>query len=80
MHGADCGASPPRGREARLSPEETWDLYVRIRDANRPGSPPAEEDAPAPGTAGESEEEGKSYWFVGAVWNGSDDTISFRAF
>ena len=61
------------GSEARLSPEETWDLYVRIRDANRPGSPPAEEDAPAPGAAGDSEEEGKSYWFVGSVWNESDD-------
>ena len=26
----------PEGREAKLSPEDTWDLYVRIRDANRP--------------------------------------------
>jgi 5-methylcytosine-specific restriction protein B len=65
----------PEGREARLSPEETWGLYVRIRDANRPANAPADEDAPAPGTTGESEEEGKSYWFVGAVWNGTDDQL-----
>src|SRR5665213_1272396 len=72
----------PEGREARLSPEETWDLYVRIRDAyvrirdaNRAGGPAAEEDEPAPGAAGDSEEEGKSYWFVGAVWNGNDDQL-----
>ncbi len=63
------------GREARLSPEETWELYVQIRDANRPGSPTAEEDAPAPGIAGDSEEVGKSYWFVGSVWNGNDDQL-----
>jgi 5-methylcytosine-specific restriction protein B len=65
----------PEGREARLSPEETWDLYVRIRDANRPGIPTAEEDVPAPGAAGDSDEEGKSYWFVGAVWNGNEDQL-----
>ncbi len=63
------------GRERRLSPEETWDLYVRIRDANRPVATQADEDTPAPGTAGESEEAGKSYWFVGAVWNGTEDQL-----
>jgi 5-methylcytosine-specific restriction protein B len=63
------------GRERRLSQEETWDLYVRIRDANRPGSSQAEEDLLAPGTASDSEEEGKSYWFVGAVWGGNDDQL-----
>jgi 5-methylcytosine-specific restriction protein B len=65
----------PKGREARPSPEETWDLYVRIRDANRLGNAQTDEDAPAPGTAGESEEEGKSYWFAGSVWNGTDDQL-----
>ena len=65
----------PEGREARLSPEKTGDLYVRIRDANRPDSPQAEEDAPAPGTAGDDEDEGKSYWFVGSLWNGIDDQL-----
>ena len=63
------------GREAKLSPEDTWDLYVRIRDANRPGSPVTEEDALAPGAAAYNEDEGKSYWFVGAVWNGNDDQL-----
>src|SRR5580693_5672724 len=25
----------PEGRAAHLTPERTWDLYVRVRDANR---------------------------------------------
>jgi hypothetical protein len=50
------------GHEKRLSQEEIWDLYVRIRDANRPSGSQAEEDVPAPGTEGDNEE-GKSYWF-----------------
>ena len=65
----------PEGREARLSPEETWDLYVRIRDANRAGGSQVKEDAPAPGTAEDNDEEGKSYWFVGSIWNGIDDQL-----
>lgn len=65
----------PEGRETRLSLQETWDLYVRIRDANRPGIARTDEDAPAPGTAVESEGEEKSYWFVGAAWNGTDDQL-----
>lgn len=59
----------PEGRAATLSPEETWDLYVRIRDAHRTGSPITEEDAIAPGTAADTEVDGKSYWFVGSVWD-----------
>ena len=65
----------PEGRVAKLSAEETWNLYVRIRDANRPGGLAAEEDAVAPGATGDNEEEGKSYWFAGAVWNGNDDQL-----
>jgi len=30
---------------------------------------------PAPGATGDSEEEGKSYWFVGSIWNGNDDQL-----
>jgi 5-methylcytosine-specific restriction enzyme B len=63
------------GREKRLSQEETWDLYVRIRDANRPSGSQAEEDVLAPDTVADSEEEGKSYWFAGAVWGGTDDQL-----
>jgi 5-methylcytosine-specific restriction protein B len=65
----------PEGREKRLSQEESWDLYVRIRDANRPGGSQAEEDTPAPDTVSGAEEEGKSYWFAGAVWGGTDDQL-----
>src|SRR5208283_3098933 len=64
------------GREKRLSPEETWDIYVRIRDANRPGGTEVEEDVPAPGAGGDTEGEGKSYWFVGSVWGRTDDQLA----
>ena len=36
----------PQGRSAHLTPEETWELYVRVRDANRPGATQNEEDLP----------------------------------
>lgn len=66
----------PEGREKKLSPEETWNLYVRVRDANRPGDSRIEEDTPAPGILGDDEDGGKSYWFVGAVWNdGTEDQL-----
>ena len=65
------------GRATKLSPEAAWDLYVRIREANRPDSPQTEEDAPAPGTATD-DEEGKSYWFGGSVWDAGDQLPRFR--
>ncbi len=65
----------PEGREKRLSQEETWDLYVRIRDANRPSNSQPEEDALAPGVEIDKENEEKSYWFAGAVWNRTDDQL-----
>lgn len=40
-------ALTPEGREARLTPDETWALYVRVRDANRPGNSEDEGDVPA---------------------------------
>jgi 5-methylcytosine-specific restriction protein B len=65
----------PEGRATRLTPEETWALYVRIRDANRPNLSNDEDDVPAPETADAEEEDETSYWFVGAVWNGTDDQM-----
>jgi hypothetical protein len=65
----------PEGRDTRLTPEETWALYVRIRDANRPNLSNDEDDVPAPETADAEEEDETSYWFVGAVWNGTDDQM-----
>ena len=65
----------PEGRDTRLTPEETWALYVRIRDANRPGTSRDEQDAPAPETADAEEEDETSYWFVGALWNGTEDQM-----
>jgi 5-methylcytosine-specific restriction protein B len=64
----------PTGRDAHLTPEETWALYVRIRDANRPGASKDEEHTPAPETA-DDDEYGGSFWFVGAVWHRTDDQM-----
>lgn len=58
----------PEGRRTKLSQDETWSLYVRIRDSNRPSGSHTEEDSPAPGTESENDDEEKSYWFVGSVW------------
>jgi 5-methylcytosine-specific restriction protein B len=59
----------PAGRDSHLTPATTWDLYVRIRDANRPGA--ADDDTiPAPET---DVEESQAFWFVGAVWDRTDD-------
>jgi 5-methylcytosine-specific restriction protein B len=60
------------GRKTHLSDEQTWALYVRIRDANRPGASKDEEDAPAPGIDDSSTEDEMSYWFVGLY---SDDQM-----
>jgi 5-methylcytosine-specific restriction protein B len=71
----------PEGRDTRLTPEETWALYVRIRDANRPSAAKDEEDTPAPGTTNDEEDEA-SYWFAGAAWGDeseSDQTPRFLA-
>ncbi len=65
----------PQGRNTHLTPEETWDLYVRVRDANRPGATPDEEDLPAPELADNAGDD-VAYWFVGAVWD-SDQTARF---
>lgn len=64
------------GRDASPTPEETWNLYVRIRDANRPAGSKTEDDLLAPGMATADEEgQGKSYWFAGAGARGSDDRL-----
>ena len=67
----------PEGYDTHLTDETTWDLYVRVRDANRANrgdesiTPAPESDVPA--TA-------PSYWFAGAMWGGTDDqTDRFRA-
>jgi 5-methylcytosine-specific restriction enzyme B len=64
----------PEGRGTRLTTEETWALYVRVRDANRPVISKDEEDIPAPGATDADDEDGASYWFVGAAW-GADDQM-----
>lgn len=67
----------PAGRDTRLTPEATRDLFIRVRFAKRPGAA-NEETTPAPET--DLTDEGPSFWFAGAVWNGTDDqTERFRA-
>ena len=66
-----------QGRNTHLTPEDTWDLYVRVRDANRPGATPDEEDLPAPQLADDTGDD-EAYWFVGAVWE-SDQVARFLA-
>lgn len=66
----------PAGRDTRLTTETTWDLYVRVRDANRPGAV-NEDTTPAPEPALASEV--TSFWFAGAVWDTEDQTERFRA-
>jgi len=67
----------PAGRDTRLTTETTWDVYVRVRDANRPGAA-NEDNAPAPEP--DLASEGTSFWFAGAAWGGTEDqTERFRA-
>jgi 5-methylcytosine-specific restriction protein B len=49
-------------------------LYIRVRDANRPGGATDEEQTPAP-DAPEEGEDGETYWFAGALWDKSDDQM-----
>lgn len=63
-------ALTPAGRETQLTPTSTWDLYVRVRDANRPGA--SDEDSqPAPEP--DSGTDAPAYWFAGAVWGSKGD-------
>lgn len=60
------------GRRTHLTLDETCDLYVRIRDANRPCNAAPEDDVSAP-DIGEDSDDSKAYWFVGALWE--DDQL-----
>jgi len=67
----------PEGRHTHLSPEETWALYVRIRDANRPAATTDEEEkTPAPDTP-DDDDDVISYWFAGSVWGDVDQMPRF---
>ena len=67
----------PEGRNTHLTGEETWALYVRIRDANRLAAPKDdEEEIPAPDTPVEGEDE-VAYWFAGSVWDAGDQMPRF---
>lgn len=65
-------ALTPEGRGTHLTPDETWDLYVRIRDASRPANAAPEDEVSAPDLE-EDSDDSKAYWFVGALWK--DDQL-----
>lgn len=61
------------GRQVRLTPNTTWEIYVKVRDASRIIT--ANEEEPAPGAdAGQDEPD---FWFVGATWDGKDQLPRF---
>ena len=64
----------PEGLGTKLTPDDTWALYVRIRDANRIAGLRDEQDA-VPEISDDDDELGVSYWFVGAVWDKTDDQM-----
>lgn len=64
----------PEGFNTHLSPEETWAVFVRVRDSNRPEVAMDEERIPAPGSSEEGDDD-ESYWFAGAVWDKADDQL-----
>ena len=51
--------------DAHLTAEDTWELCLRVRDANRPGAAVDEETLAAPDTVGE--DDGEAFWFAGAT-------------
>lgn len=66
----------PEGLSTFLNAEQTWDLYVRVRDANRLAGPTRnEKDVPAPEIDLQDIENEPAYWFVGAIWNEKDDQL-----
>ncbi len=65
----------PAGRGTKLTREDAQTLCVRIRASSRQDSPGDEEDIPAPGIDENGDENRESFWFVGAIWHGTDDQI-----
>jgi 5-methylcytosine-specific restriction protein B len=70
-------ALTPEGFQTHLTPEETWPLYVRVRDAQRPSPATDETELPAPDAATDDAPEGRAYWFAGASWDHGDQTERF---
>ena len=66
----------PEGRNSHLTPDESWALYVRVRDANRPSGATEEEEVAAPETEDDADN-AVSYWFVGASWENVDQLPRF---
>lgn len=65
----------PEGRITRLTREDAEALCIRIRASSGKTSSVDEQESPAPGMDESSDEILVSCWFVGAVWNKTDDQI-----
>jgi 5-methylcytosine-specific restriction enzyme B len=65
----------PAGLDAKLSPEEAYDLFNKVHAAISMGTTTDEEELVAPGTTDEAED-GESYWFAGASWGENGDQMS----
>ena len=73
-------ALTPEGRETSLDHEAATALFRHVR--SRFGDPSADEDSPAPDLVDEVSAEifsdpDRSFWFVGANWDGEDQTERF---
>lgn len=64
------------GLDAKLNPEETLAIYMRVQQATHLASQTDEDELAAPESI--DEDDGVSYWFAGAVWNTEDQTPHFR--
>ncbi len=65
----------PAGRGTHLTREDAESLCIRIRASSRQDSSVDEEEIPAPGIDENGDEDRVSFWFVGAIWNRTDDQI-----
>ncbi len=67
-------ALTPKGRGTQLTREDAEALCVSVRASSLQNSP-VDENIPAPGIDDNGDENRKSFWFVGAIWHGTEDQI-----
>ena len=65
----------PAGRDTKLTREDAEALCLRVRASSRRDSAVDEENIPAPGIDDNTDQDRESFWFVGAIWNKTDDQI-----
>jgi 5-methylcytosine-specific restriction protein B len=63
------------GRNTQLTDQDAWELFDRVQAMRGETQVPPPEGAPVPDTMEVDEENVKSYWFVGAIWNRDEDQL-----